>query len=299
MTEPAIQIENLTCTFGSTVAVDNLSLEVEKGKIFGFIGENGAGKTTTIRAMMGLLRPTSGKVTVMGINPLGGNTRLLQSVGYVSDDRAMYRWMKVSEVLRFNAGLYGTWDKPYAKRLLFEFELDPKKKVKQLSRGQIAKLALLCALVPHPQALILDEASSGLDAIVRRTILEKLIDVSSQEETTIFLSSHLIEEVDRVAEDIAILCRGRLLIKGNKDEVRSSLSRVVFSGVHHVLDVNSQDWVVSSKQAENELQVVVSNLDDERLGVLKERVNGTPQLVEMSLEDTFAEYTAWGKKGKG
>jgi ABC-2 type transport system ATP-binding protein len=297
MSQPAIQIEHLTCRFGKTVAVDDLSLVVEAGKIFGFIGENGAGKTTTIRTLMGLLRPTSGEVRVLGDNPLGGNAGLLQRIGYVSDDRAMYRWMKVSEALRFNAGLYGNWDKQYANNLAHEFELELSKRIRELSRGQLAKLALLSALATHPEVLILDEASSGLDAIVRRTILEKLIDVSSQQGATIFLSSHLIEEVDRVSEHIAILCRGKLIANGLKDEIRSSLSRVVFSGVEHAIDVNSQDWVLSSKQIEKEVQIIVRDLNTEKMETLKQRVGGTPQVVEMSLEDTFAEYTAWGKRG--
>jgi len=296
MSEPAIIIDHLTCRFHRTVAVDDLCLEVQPGSIAGFLGENGAGKTTTIRTLMGLLRPTSGSVRVLGENPLGGNAKLLQRIGYVSDDRAMYRWMKVKGVLRFNGGLYKNWDKNLASTLLDEFELDPGQKVKNLSRGQLAKLALLCALAPHPELLILDEASSGLDPIVRRTILEKLIAVASEEGTTIFLSSHLLEEVDRVAERISIICKGRLLIEGPKDDVRSSLSRVIFPDAAPDFDTGSLESVLTAKQTDNECQLIVRNLDNGALESLKKHLNGTPQVVDMSLEDVFAEYTAWGKR---
>jgi len=295
MSEPAIIIDHLTCRFRRTVAVDDLCLEVQPGSIVGFLGENGAGKTTTIRTLMGLLRPTSGSVRVLGEDPLGGNAKLLQRIGYVSDDRAMYRWMKVKEVLRFNGGLYKNWDKGLAASLIDEFELDRRQKVKNLSRGQIAKLALLCALAPHPELLILDEASSGLDPIVRRTILEKLISVASEEGTTIFLSSHLLEEVDRVAERVAILCKGRLLIEGPKDDVRSSLSRVIFPDTTTDFDCTSLDSILTAKQTENECQLVVRDLDNGTLEGLQKHLDGTPQVVDMSLEDVFAEYTAWGK----
>jgi len=297
MTEPAIQVNNLTCRFGKTVAVDQLSLEVPTGKIYGFLGENGAGKTTTIRTLMGLLRPTSGSVRVLGQDPLGGNAPLLQRIGYVSDDRAMYRWMKVKEVLRFNAGLYEHWDKAHAKELLGEFELEPSKRVRHLSRGQLAKLALLCALAPQPDVLILDEASSGLDAIVRRTILEKLIDVASSRKTTIFISSHLVEEIDRVAELVAILCRGRLIVEGNKDSVRASLKRVIFPASASAPDRGpDMHGVFSARQVGKEWQLVVRDLDEKKLTELKNKMGTVPHTIEMSLEDVFAEYTAWAKK---
>lgn len=116
MPNHAIEIQNLTVRFGRLTAVDHLNLEVEKGTIFGFLGENGAGKTTTIRVLMGLLRPSEGGVKVLGETPLGGNPKLLQRIGYVSDDRSMYRWMKVREALRFNAGLFRNGTTPMQNR---------------------------------------------------------------------------------------------------------------------------------------------------------------------------------------
>ncbi len=289
-----VTLDHLTIRFGKTVAVKDLCLEVPQGKIQGFLGENGAGKTTTIRAMMGLLRPTSGGIQVLGENPLGGKSALMQRIGFVSDDRALYRWMRVSEVMRLSAGFYAKWDNAHASRLVEEFELNPTQRLRELSRGQIAKLSLLTALAPHPELLILDEASSGLDPIVRRTLLEKLIDVCSQEGTTIFLSSHLLEEVDRVADIIAILCRGRLLIEGNKEVVRRSLKRLICPGTPPVLPTN--DGILSINQTPEECQIVVRDLDDAKLQQLTRSLGTTPQVFEMTLEDVFAEYTAWAKK---
>jgi ABC-2 type transport system ATP-binding protein len=290
----AITLDHLTIRFGRTVAIDDLSLEVPQGKIFGFLGENGAGKTTTIRAMMGLQRPDTGTIRVLGEDSLSGNASLLQRIGHVSDDRALYRWMRVSEVMHLTAGLYAKWDSAHAARLCEEFELDPAQRVKNLSRGQVAKLALLTALAPHPELLILDEASSGLDPIVRRVLLEKLIDVSSQEGTTIFLSSHLLEEVDRVADIVAIICRGRLLAEGNKETVRRSLKRLICPGTPPTLSANN--GILSVKQTPEECQIVVRNLDDAKLQQLTQSLGTSPQVFEMTLEDVFAEYTLWAKR---
>lgn len=295
MPNHAIEIQNLTVRFGRLTAVDHLNLEVEKGTIFGFLGENGAGKTTTIRVLMGLLRPSEGGVKVLGETPLGGNPKLLQRIGYVSDDRSMYRWMKVREALRFNAGLFEKWDNAYAEQMLLDFELDPNQKIKQLSRGQVAKLALLCALALRPELLILDEASSGLDPMVRRAILEKLIDVSSTLGTTIFLSSHLLEEVDRVAERIAILARGRLVTVGDKDEVRGSLKRIVARRGEGTDNGLARDWILSTRTVGEEHELIVRDLDEARLKDLREALGAAPQVHDMTLEDVFAEYTTWGK----
>jgi ABC-2 type transport system ATP-binding protein len=291
---PVIVLNHLTVRFRRLVAVDDLSIEIPQGKIYGFLGENGAGKTTTIRAMMGLQRPSSGTVRVLEEDPLGGNAELLQRIGYVSDDRAMYRWMRVTEIIRFNAGLYRQWDSAYAETLREEFELDPWQKIKTLSRGQIAKLALLTALAPLPELLILDEASSGLDPIVRRTILEKLIDVTSQRGTTVFLSSHLLEEVDRIADIVAILCRGKLLAEGDKDTVRKSLKRLICPGA--VPTPPQTDSVLSIKESKEETQLIVRDLDDTKLQQLTQTLGVAPKVFDMTLEDVFAEYTAWGKK---
>lgn len=289
-----VTIDHLTVRFGRKVAVDDLSLEVPAGKVFGFLGENGAGKTTTIRAMMGLQAPSSGSIRVLGEDPLRATAALRQRIGFVSDDRAMYRWMTVAEVQQYSAGLFEKWDMPYAEKIREQFELEPQRKVGQLSRGQAAKLALLCALAPHPELLILDEASSGLDPIVRRALLVKLIDVAASEGTTIFLSSHLIEEIDRVADIVAILCRGRLLIEGNKDAVRRSLTRLVCPTSVTPPPVNN--GILAVKRTNEECQLVVRDLDPAHLNEITQSLGVSPTVAEMTLEDVFAEYTLWGKR---
>ncbi len=289
-----VTIDHLTVRFGRKTAVDDLSLEVPEGKVYGFLGENGAGKTTTIRAMMGLQAPTSGTLRVLGEDPLQATAALRQRIGFVSDDRVMYRWMTVTEVQQYGAGLYEKWDMGYSENLRKDFELEPDRKVSQLSRGQAAKLALLCALAPHPGLLILDEASSGLDPIVRRALLEKLIDVSSREGTTIFLSSHLIEEIDRVADIVAILCGGRLLVEGDKDKVRRSLKKLVCPAA--AMPKATNNGILSMKRAGEECELVVRDLDDAHLKELTQSLGVSPTVGEMTLEDVFAEYTTWGKR---
>lgn len=192
MTVNAIEIQGLTKRFGKEAAVKDLTLTIPAGTIFGYLGENGAGKTTTIKTLVGLLRPTSGTVRIFGQDPLSDDVSVKQKFGYVSEDRGMYKWMKVREVLWFNQGLYPHWDDNLAQSLLKDFDLDPQKKVKALSRGMVAKVSILCVLAAKPEILILDEPTSGLDPMVRREILEKLVGYCADFQTTLFFSSHQI-----------------------------------------------------------------------------------------------------------
>jgi ABC-2 type transport system ATP-binding protein len=232
MNRNSIQLQNLTKVFRHNVAVHNLSLKVEVGKVYGLVGDNGAGKTTTIKMMLGLLHPTQGMIEVLGYDPWRDGPNLKRLVGYVSEKREMYGWMSVEEILWFNAQFYETWDERYADEICRKMELPKIAKVKQLSRGMRAKLALLLAMGHRPELLILDEPSSGLDAIVRREILENIISVIQTEGRTVFFSSHLLDEVERIADHVGIISRGQLLKDAPLEVLKekSRRIRVVWNG---------------------------------------------------------------------
>jgi ABC-2 type transport system ATP-binding protein len=298
MTEMTIDIQNLTKQFGKLIAVDNISLKIPPGQIFGFIGENGAGKTTTIKILMGLLRATSGTARVCGLDPIEADVKVKEKIGYVSEDRAMYRWMKVKEVLWFNGNLYPNWDEQMAQQLLKDFDLDPKQKVKVLSRGMLAKLALLVAMASKPEVLILDEPSSGLDPMVRREILEKLIAYVSDYKTTIFFSSHLIDEVDRMADTVGILCKGRLLICDEKNKVKDSLKKVVLTFDSPKDSIPPHDTLLRSEKKDKDWVCYVRNQNKQWETHLKSLNPKSMETIDLSLEDVFAEYTHWEKRNR-
>ena len=224
---PIVEINKLSRQFGSKVALSELSLMIPRGGVFGLIGGNGAGKTTLLRHILGLLRAQSGSVRVFGLDPVENPVGVLGQIGYLSEDRDLPNWMRVRELMRYTQAFYPAWDERYAEELREAFDLDPKAKVKNLSRGQRARCGLLVALAHRPDFLVLDEPSSGLDPVVRRDILGAIIRTIGDEGRTVLFSSHLLDEVERVADRVAIIHEGRILLTASMDEIKETHRRVI------------------------------------------------------------------------
>ena len=217
-----VVIEGVARRFGGKAALNDVSLTIPKGKVFGLVGENGAGKTTLIKHILGLLVPQIGDVRVFGMDPVAQPDRVLARIGYLSENRDLPNWMRIDELIRFTRTFYPQWDDGYVKELLETFDLDPKARVKNLSRGERAQAGLLIALAHRPDLLVLDEPSSGLDAVVRRDILSAIIRTVADEGRTVLFSSHLLDEVDRVADHVTMIHKGRVVLSSSRDEVRES-----------------------------------------------------------------------------
>lgn len=226
--DPVVSIRGLSRRFGSRKALDDVSLELEAGTVLGLVGENGAGKTTLIRHILGLLRAQEGSVRVFGQDPAADSPGVLSRIGYLSEDADLPGWMRVGELLRYSAAFYPTWDSVYAETLLREFGLSAGSVVRELSKGQRARAGLLVALAYRPPLLVLDEPSSGLDPVVRRDILSAIIRTIADEGRTVLFSSHLLAEVERVADRVAMLRSGRLVLCDTLDEIQSRHQRVTF-----------------------------------------------------------------------
>jgi ABC-2 type transport system ATP-binding protein len=218
--EAVVAIEDVSRRFGKTVALDGVSVSVPCGCVYGLVGENGAGKTTLINHVLGLMTPSSGTVRVFGKDPTKDPVYVLGRVGYLSEDRDLPEWMRVGELLRYTQAFYPNWDPAYAEELLETFGLDPAQKVRELSRGKRAQAGLLVALAHRPELLVLDEPSSGLDAVVRRDILGAIIRTVADEGRTVLFSSHLLEEVERVADHVTMIHEGVIVIDGALDAVK-------------------------------------------------------------------------------
>jgi ABC-2 type transport system ATP-binding protein len=219
--EAVVAITNLSRRFGSKAALDDVSLYVPRGSVFGLVGENGAGKTTLIKHILGLLRAESGTVRAFGIDPVSDPVSVLGRIGYLSEQPDLPGWMRVDELLRYTQAFYPKWDAAYAQELLVQFGLNPLQRLNTLSKGQAAKAGLLIAQAHRPELLLLDEPSSGLDPLVRRTILEAVIRTVADEGRTVFFSSHLLEEIERVSDQIAMLHQGKLVLCGPLDEIKA------------------------------------------------------------------------------
>ncbi len=223
---PIVQIKGLTRRFDSKIAINDLSLSIPRGGVFGLIGGNGAGKTTLLRHILGALKAQAGSVRVFGLDPVEHPVGVLGRIGYLSEDRNLPNWMRVRELMRYTQAFYPAWDEKYAEDLRDAFDLDPKAMVKTLSRGQRARAALLIALAYRPDLLVLDEPSSGLDPVVRRDILGAIIRTIGEEGRTVLFSSHLLDEVERVADRVAIIHQGQILLNASMDEIKESHRRV-------------------------------------------------------------------------
>src|SRR3954447_22680558 len=228
MPEPdcAIAVERLTRRFGPKLALDGVSVHVPRGAVFGLVGANGAGKTTLIKHLLGLLKPQSGTVRVFGTDPVAEPVGVLSRIGYLSEDNDLPGWMRIDELMRYTEAFFPGWDREYADRLRRDFALDPHAKVKHLSRGQRSRAGLVAALAYRPDLLVLDEPSSGLDPIVRRDILGAVIRTVADEGRTVLFSSHLLDEVERVSDHVALLAHGRVVYAGPLDDLKAGHHRL-------------------------------------------------------------------------
>jgi len=222
VSEPIISISELSRSFGTTKALASVSLSMPAGAVYGLVGANGAGKTTLIKHILGLLRAESGSVRVFGLDPVADPVGVLSRIGYLSEENDVPGWMRVEELIRYTRAFYPSWNDAYAEELRQTFALDPSAKIKSLSKGQKARVGLLIALAHRPALLVLDEPSSGLDPIVRRDILGAVIRTIADEGRTVLFSSHLLDEVEEVADHVTMINKGSIVLSAPLDEIKQS-----------------------------------------------------------------------------
>ncbi len=208
----ALSTSQLSCRYGRTPVVRDLTLTVEPGTIFALLGPNGAGKTTTIRTLMNILRPAGGRATVLGVDSRRLTAAQFAAIGYVSENQKLPAWMTVDELLAFCRPFYPTWDDALCDRLVAEFELPGGMKIGRLSRGMRVKAALVSSLAYRPRLLVLDEPFSGLDPVVRDDLVHGVLELAGQEQWTVFLSSHDLDEVERLVDTVGFLDNGDLVL---------------------------------------------------------------------------------------
>ncbi|MEN0111684.1 MAG: ABC transporter ATP-binding protein [Planctomycetota bacterium] len=289
MTHPAIEIDGVAKTFGKKTVLRDLSLAVQPGRTYAFLGRNGAGKTTTIRLLMGLLKPTLGSLRVGGIDPEKDAMALRDRVGYLAEDQEMYPWMTVDEVIRFVAPFYSKWDQDLARQHVDEFELPVRTKVRNLSKGQTVRLGLVLALAHRPEVVILDDPALGLDPIMRKQFNRDLITHLQGEGRTVFYSSHLLDEVEQVADEVAILDAGRLVRQGETEELRADVKRFVLAAEAAPLVERAGD-VLDVRADGGEIAVTAARAETVADRLLREGV--THRVIDLNLDEIFEAYVA-------
>ena len=208
-----IEIRELRKKFKKTLAVDGLSLNVPAGAVMAFLGPNGAGKTTTIKCLLNMHQPDAGTIRVLGLDSRRLGPEAFQQIAYVSENQELPLWMTVQQFMDYCRPLYPTWDDAFAAKLLKQFDLPTHARLKALSRGMRMKAALLGSLAFRPKLVVLDEPFSGLDPLVRDEFIRGMLELTESEGWTVFVSSHDIAEVERMADRVAILDRGQLQLE--------------------------------------------------------------------------------------
>ena len=286
-----VRLKNVTKRFGGKAALENVSFEIPPGVVFALLGENGAGKTTAIRIMLGLAEADGGQAEVLGLNSATQGLAIRQRVGYVPDRPALYDWMTVDEIGWFTAGFFPDGFLPRYRQLAEQYQLSPRQKLKTLSKGQLAKVSLALALSHDPELLVLDEPTSGLDAMVRREFLEGMVDRAA-EGKTVFISSHQIAEVERVADFVAILRGGELLLVERLERLKGQIQDVTVT----LADTTSEPpllagEILRQRRRSRQWQLLVRAMTDGDLQSLRSLpIVQDVELRTPSLEEIFIAY---------
>jgi ABC-2 type transport system ATP-binding protein len=279
-----IDASHLTYRYGRTVALDDLSVEVPEGSLYALLGPNGSGKTTLLQLVMGLRRPSAGRLSVFGVDCDALTRQQRADIGYIAEGQRLPQWMRLEELETYLAPLYPTWDPALAADLRQRFDLDPRKRIGALSRGGQMKAALLCALAPRPKLLVMDEPFTGMDVLVKDELVHGLLETAGQEGWSVLLCSHDIGELELLADWVGFLDRGRVTLSEPVESLRARFKRVearmADEGAARSLRAPA-DWM-SVERAGSRISFITAHGDverDERLRML------LPQATDVEVRD--------------
>lgn len=299
MTRPnVIESTGLTRHFRRCEAVQGVDLQVPEGTVFAYLGPNGAGKTTTIRMLLGMLRPTAGEAHVFGIPASRLGRRQFEEIGFVSADQKLPKRMTLGELINYLAPMYPTWDNAFCDKLLGDFDLPRDRKLGALSRGMRMKAALLTALAFHPKLLVLDEPFSGLDSLVREEFLSGIIELTDQEKWTVFISSHDLDDVQRLADWVGMIDHGRLQISEPIETLQARFRRIRFLAEGQGADLEESRWLEVEQEGAS-VRLVDQQYDEQesfdRIRVAYPSASDW-QVKPMSLREIFVTLAREGRK---
>jgi len=290
-----IVTHGLTKYYGDYGAVDSLNLRVAQGTVYGLLGRNGAGKSTAIKMLLGMAIPSYGRAELFGEDASRLRPETRARIAYLAEGHPLYRWMTIGQAVRFTRAFYERyrWNQPLLEQILDHFELSPKRKIRRLSRGQQAQVALALAVASDPELLILDDPTLGLDTVVRRDFLESLIQIIQRRGRTILFSSHILGDVERVADRIGILVDGVLRVDCPTDHFKESLRKVLVELPPGGEPPNMADCpgLVSHRQVGRKLELVVAGYGDRHRELFKSLDPRGIEVIDFNLEDAFIEYT--------
>ncbi len=292
---PAIQLQRLTRYFGNKPIVRDLDFNVVHGQVTALLGLNGTGKTTTIRMLMGLLAPTRGKAIVLGDDAMEMSPQTRARIGYLVEGHYLYPSMRVQDCQAFQRQGYPTWDTTLFDDIAEHFGIDPRAKVSTLSRGQRAGVSLALVMAPNPELLVLDDPALGLDPVSRRALNETLIEFAGGGKRTVLLSTHLLDDVERVADRVAVMVGGRLKVDASLDDLLRRTS--IFAVESDSADATAMTAIPGLIEARRvgsgstaRWQLAIADADEETMAAIGRIASSSPEQIDVTLNDAVLAY---------
>jgi len=285
-----IETQDLTRYYNGKCVVDSLNLQVPRGCVFGFLGRNGSGKTTTIRMLLGLVQPTRGSSALFGTDSTQLTPALRARVGYLTEEHRVNMWMTVQENGHFQSQFYPQWNVKVFQSILDHFRLKPDAKAKDLSRGERAGLALALTLAPEPELMIMDDPALGLDPVARRALVESMLYITRRQDRTILFSTHILSDVERVADHIAILDQSVLRVRCPLEVFRERVRRYLVRFPGTPPDLSTVPGVLQSSRSNQDVRVTCVEKDQSVIQALRSYHPTSIEEVQLGLEEAFISY---------
>lgn len=282
-----LEVKNLSKEY-KNFKLDNVSFNLERGYIMGFIGPNGAGKSTTIKLIMNLLKRKSGEIKIFGLDNIKNEKEVKDRIGFVYDDCYFYQDLKLKEMKNIIAPFYSRWDDSKFKKYMSDFNLDPDKKIKQLSKGMKMKYALAIALSHNAELILMDEPTSGLDPVFRSEILDILYSLIQDESKSVFFSTHITTDLEKIADYITFLNKGKIVFSKSKDEIMESYA--VVKGGKNLLNSDTKKLFVSVRENNYGFEALTNEIQNVK-NEFKDKV-----VIEKPSLDDIMVYTVKGDR---
>lgn len=294
-----ISISNVSKILGDKKTLDNINLNIEKGSIFGIIGENGAGKTTLIKCMLGIYKQDEGEIKIDG-QCVFENPIIKDKIGYVAAETQYYSSFKVKELIKFYALTYTTFSYERFKELNKIFKIPENKRIRELSKGMKMRVSLMLNLSIYPEILILDEPTSGLDPIIKRKLINILVEEVSERNTTIFIASHHLDDLERICDSIAITEKGKIKYTNNIENMKKYIKKlqVLFKDENKIEEIKNWHEIMTVENIGRINYLITNNYSDELQEKLLNVGAEFVEQIDLSLEDMFIYSMEGGKENE-
>lgn len=284
-----IVAQEVSKAYGDKRVLDQISFIVPKGSVFGLLGKNGAGKTTLIKTILGLVKPNAGRIDCLGETPWNFSDRAKARIGYTPQSDQLYSWLTVGQLIAYTASFYPAWNHKLVEKLLLDWDVDTKDRVGLLSEGQTQKISIILALGHEPSLLIFDEPVASLDPLARRQFLKTILEIVSDRECTVFFSSHITPDLERVTDHVVILNKGKADFTGTLDSLKDRVKRLRLTSPSPLPADLQIPGILRSQVIGNRALVTVRDFNEGLQVLLKNRFSAEIGVEDLNLEEIFVE----------